>query len=204
MQVVGACEDCRSDLLLNVERPTQPILDRIARGPAYNLAPFDVESLARWGLAMTLLTTSASPQKFCENVSDAINGMINDYAVPDSTTLYGLGMCEGHVARIEFRNLKATDVATGHCSVVGAVSIIGLPHLTLVSLYGSDSEWHRHTVNHFHAAAKDLPYVQLWPTDSPIAIPIAPEVTATDVADLFVGYGPPGGATGNPSMSAMK
>lgn len=202
MQVIGVCADCTSDLLLNVERPTQPILDRITRGVAYDMAPFDMESLARWGLTITLLTTSANPQKLCGNVGDALRRMVGDYAVPHSTMLYGFGMREGHVARIEFRNLKATEVATGHCTVVGATSIIGLPHLTLVSLYGADAEWLRHTVDYFNTATKGLHHVQFWPADSATAIPITPEITASDVADLFGGYVPPSSLTGGPPGSA--
>jgi hypothetical protein len=190
VEVVGVCGDCRSDLWSNIETPTQPILDRIARGPAYSLTQFDVESLARWALATTLLAASAEPQKFCGNVRDVLHNMVSDYGVPASTALYAFGMREGQVARVEFRNIKATDVATGDCLVVGAVSIIGLPHLTFVSLYGSDSGWLQQAVDYFSAATTDVSHVQLWPTDSSIAVPLNPEISAHEIADLFLAYGP--------------
>jgi hypothetical protein len=202
VRVVGICEDCRSDLLINVERPAQPILDRITRGPNYALSAFDLQSLARWSLAMTLLTASAEPQAVCGNISVVLRSMIDDYAVPDSTMLYGFGMREGHVARVEFRSIKATDVETGECTVVGAASIIGIPHLTLVSLYGSDAEWLRHAVQYLDTAAENLPHVQLWPASPPAAIPLRPDVTASDVTGLLLEYGPPDALTSDAPDSA--
>lgn len=201
VQVLGVCDDCRSDLLVNIERPAQPILDRITRGPTYDLSAFDLESLARWSLAITLLTASAEPQAVCGNISVVLRSMIRDYAVPDSTMLFGFGMREGHVGRVEFRSIKATDVETGECTVVGAASVIGVPHLTLVSLYGSDGKWLRHVAQYFGAAAKDLQHAQLWPARPPVEIPIRPYLTASEVTGLLLNYVPPDASTGDPPES---
>lgn len=201
VQVVGVCDECRSDLTVNVESPARPILDRITRGPTYSLTAFDHESLARWSLAITLLTASAEPQRVCDNVSDALRSMTRDDAVPDSTMLFGFGMCEGHVGRVEFRSIKATDVETGECTVVGAASVIGIPHLTLVSLYGFDVEWLRHAAQYFGAAAEGLPHVQLWPAGLPVEIPVRPCLTASEVTGLLLEYAPPEASTGDPPGS---
>jgi hypothetical protein len=201
VQVLGVCDECRSDLTVNVESPARPILDRIARGPAYRLSAFDLESVARWSLAITLLTASAEPQGFCGNVCDPLRSMIGDDAVPDSTMLFAFGMREGHVGRVEFRSIKATDIATGDCTVVGAASVIGIPHLTLVSLYGLDVEWLRHVAGYFTTATEGLPHVQLWPASLPTEIPVRPCLSASDVAGLLLNYGPPEAWTGDPADS---
>lgn len=201
VQVLGVCDECRSDLTVNVESPARPILDRITRGPTYSLSAFDLESLARWSLVITLLTASAEPQGVCGNVSDALRSMIRDDAVPDSTMLFGFGMREGHVGRIEFRSIKATDIETGECTVVGAASVIGIPHLTLVSLYGFDVGWLRHAAAYFVAAAEGLPHVKLWPAGVKLEIPVRPYLTASEVAGLLLNYAPPEAMTGDPADS---
>jgi hypothetical protein len=186
LQVANICTQCQRDFEVNVERPSRPVLDRIVCGPKYTLAPYDFESLSRWALATTLLAISAEPQSFCANTRYELQAMIDNPAVPESTALYGFGMHEGHVAPVLFRSIVRTDLETSHCDVLAAALMVGVPHLALVSLYGSTSVWLHQSIEYFEAAAASLPHTQLWPANSPTTIPIAPELTTQDAAAFFL------------------
>ncbi|OCB08920.1 hypothetical protein A5717_27080 [Mycolicibacterium porcinum] len=149
------------------------------------MAPYDFESLARWACATTLLTISAEPQNFCTSTRQAVQAMIDDPSVPESAALYGFGMREGHVAPVLSRSIVRTDLETAHCDVLAAVLMVGLPHLTLVSLYGWTRDWLQQSIEHFGAAAAGLPHTQLWPPNTPTTIPIAPSLTLQDAAAFF-------------------